>query len=200
MKRILLVIAAIAVAITLFTLNGKDEDPREYIASIEKDRQEKDRFMSTSYDSPFRMYGDTTVHLNYYPADPAYKLTARIELIEKPQYLTLGTSDGSSIKYRKYAYAHFALGEASHKLLILQDPQAKQGGLFTAFADETSADETYGAGRYLDLDFKRANRITLDFNKAYNPYCIYNHTYSCPFPPRENMLPIAIKAGEKSYQ
>jgi uncharacterized protein (DUF1684 family) len=72
--------------------------------------------------------------------------------------------------------------------------------LFLAFGDETSAVESYGAGRYLDIKkVPGSTSITLDFNLAYNPYCAYNDTYSCPLPPKENLLPVAIRAGEKVY-
>jgi uncharacterized protein len=75
-----------------------------------------------------------------------------------------------------------------------------RGKLFLAFGDATSAKETYGAGRYLDITkTPGATTIILDFNKAYNPYCAYNETYSCPLPPPENLLNVAIRAGEKSY-
>jgi uncharacterized protein (DUF1684 family) len=72
--------------------------------------------------------------------------------------------------------------------------------LFLAFADKTSAAETYGAGRYLDVKkVPGAASVTLDFNEAYNPYCAYNDGYSCPFPPKENILEVAIQAGERTY-
>ena len=75
-----------------------------------------------------------------------------------------------------------------------------RGTLFLAFADETSARETYGAGRYLDLKkIGGATEIELDFNRAYNPYCAYAEGFSCPLPPPENILKIAIRAGEKTY-
>jgi uncharacterized protein (DUF1684 family) len=75
-----------------------------------------------------------------------------------------------------------------------------RGTLFLAFADATSANETYGAGRYLDVKkIPGASSIILDFNQSYNPYCAYSEKYSCPFPPRENVLKIAVRAGEKKY-
>ena len=80
------------------------------------------------------------------------------------------------------------------------DPGPYRGTLFLAFADATSGDETYGAGRYLDVKkVPGATTVTLDFNKAYNPYCAYSDNFSCPFPPKENILSIPIKAGEKVY-
>ena len=75
-----------------------------------------------------------------------------------------------------------------------------KGKLFLAFGDETSGAETYGAGRYLDITkTPGSNTIILDFNQAYNPYCAYSNSFSCPLPPPENLLRVAIRAGEKTY-
>ena len=115
----------------------------------------------------------------------------------------LGTSDGKEEHYLEYAYADFKLHGKAQRLLILElmDMGPNRGKLFLAFADETSANETYGAGRYLDVTrTSGSNTITLDFNKAYNPYCAYNDEFSCPFPPKENLLTVAIMAGEKNYK
>jgi uncharacterized protein len=75
--------------------------------------------------------------------------------------------------------------------------------LFVPFRDATSGRETYGAGRYLEIELQRhakgAHTATLDFNLAYNPHCAYSSDYSCPIPPPENTLPIAITAGERAY-
>lgn len=105
-------------------------------------------------------------------------------------------------KHTEYAYAEFELDGIKNKLLILEirDMGPYRGTLFLAFADKTSAVETYGAGRYLDVKkVPGATSVTLDFNEAYNPYCAYNDWYSCPFPPKENILEVAIQAGEKTY-
>jgi uncharacterized protein (DUF1684 family) len=69
--------------------------------------------------------------------------------------------------------------------------------LFVPFADETSGAETYRGGRYLDIARSPTGIYMLDFNRAFNPFCYYNSTYDCPYPPRENRLPVAIRAGEK---
>jgi uncharacterized protein (DUF1684 family) len=114
----------------------------------------------------------------------------------------LPTSDGEEKQYKEYAYAEFSLDGEKNKLLILEiiDVGPYRGTLFLAFADATSANETYGAGRYLDLKkVPGATSVTLDFNKAYNPYCAYSDKFSCPFPPKENVLKVAVKAGEKSF-
>jgi uncharacterized protein (DUF1684 family) len=74
--------------------------------------------------------------------------------------------------------------------------------LFLPFQDETNGDDTYGGGRYMDLKITdiRDNRITLDFNKCYNPWCAYSDGYNCPVPPKSNHLPIEVKAGEKMFK
>ena len=70
--------------------------------------------------------------------------------------------------------------------------------LFVPFADLTTGLETYPAGRYLELHPTSTGFYTVDFNKAYNPYCAYNQTYDCPFPPPSNRLKLPIRAGEKA--
>jgi hypothetical protein len=71
------------------------------------------------------------------------------------------------------------------------------GGYFLPFMDATSGDETYGAGRYLEIEPLPGGKLLVDFNMAYNPYCAYNEYWSCPIPPKENRLSVPIEAGEK---
>ena len=71
--------------------------------------------------------------------------------------------------------------------------------IFIPFADSTSGEDTYGAGRYLELGEIKNDRVVIDFNYAYNPYCAYSIDFSCPLPPAENYLAVAIEAGEKNY-
>ena len=70
--------------------------------------------------------------------------------------------------------------------------------LFVPFADLTSGDSTYSAGRYLDIDTTTTGYYTIDFNQAYNPYCAYNESYECPYPPPPNRLNAAVLAGEQA--
>jgi len=72
--------------------------------------------------------------------------------------------------------------------------------LFCGFADDTSGKGSYGGGRYLDVTIGKSNKTSLDFNLAYNPYCAYIDEYICPLPPPENILAIAIEAGERVYK
>ena len=94
---------------------------------------------------------------------------------------------------------HFALqGQALSLGAFVEEGSTQITSLFVPFADLTTETETYAAGRYLDLDPTASGYYTIDFNRAYNPYCAYNKTYECPYPPPSNRLKIAIRAGEKA--
>ena len=113
--------------------------------------------------------------------------------------LTLATSDSKERKYAKYGYAEFEVNNTSVRVLLLESEEERTDELILIFSDATSAEETYGAGRYLEITQPVNGKILIDFNYAYNPYCAYNAKYSCPFPPQENQLSVAIRAGEKNY-
>jgi uncharacterized protein (DUF1684 family) len=183
-----------------FTGNGNSE---AYVSSIQKMREEKDNSMRNDSDSPFANDSvNTFTGLKYYPVDAAYRIQATLTPIENKKAITLPTSDEKQKSYLEYAYAEFEMQGQRNKLLILEimDMGPYRGTLFLAFADQTSAVETYGAGRYLDIKkVPGGTSIILDFNEAYNPYCAYNDNFSCPFPPQENILDIRIEAGEKTY-
>jgi len=199
MKKYLLIAVSVALLVAIIRSLNTTESTADYYEHLSNHREGILEFMNNSAKSPFASFPDSVIQLQYFPVDEKYKVQAKIELINKSTYLTLGNSDGSSTEYRKYAYAHFELGDTPLKLLVLKSTDRKNAPLTIAFSDLTSGEETYGGGRYLDVDFKRAKRITLDFNKAYNPYCVYNASYICPLPTRENNLKAYIKAGEKMF-
>lgn len=201
-KNVLILVALTAVIISLFYSFQGSQDQTAYVAEVQKERDGKDRFMQTSPESPLAGKTGDFKGLKYFPVDIRYKVTAKLMPIQNKKPVILSTSDGKEQRYLEYAYADFELDKVSNRLLILEiiDMGPFRGKLFLAFGDETSAGETYGAGRYLDVvKVPGSNTITLDFNKAYNPYCAYTDKYSCPFPPRENLLAVAIRAGEKVY-
>lgn len=103
-------------------------------------------------------------------------------------------SDGNEEVYDKFAHAVFKLNGETCRLLVVK----LENTYSILFRDGTSGKETYGGGRYLELDPAQltSNGAIVDFNNAYNPYCAYNPTYSCPIPPAENTLSVPVKAGE----
>ena len=170
-------------------------NPATYRQQVETARSEKDRFFRTNADSPLPDKSGFA-GLHYFKPDLTYQVTARLELFaDKTQKLVVRMSDGSEEVYDKFAHAVFSLNGETCRLLIV-----KLGSVYSVlFRDTTSGKETYGGGRYLELepsDFTD-NRAVLDFNKAYNPYCAYNPSYACPLPPAENTLPVAVNAGER---
>jgi uncharacterized protein (DUF1684 family) len=82
----------------------------------------------------------------------------------------------------------------------LDPAEVREAGLMLIFADETNKEETYEAGRYLDIEGKTSGPITVDFNLAYSPACNFSPVWTCPFPRPQNRLPVAVRAGEKKYK
>jgi uncharacterized protein (DUF1684 family) len=103
------------------------------------------------------------------------------------------TSTGKMRKVRRVGVLEFTLQGQPMKL----DAFHEEGRLFVPFTDLTTGKETYDAGRYIDLDRTATGVYVIDFNNAYNPYCAYNPTYDCPFPPPSNRLKVPIHAGER---
>jgi uncharacterized protein (DUF1684 family) len=203
LKNIIIIGVVIVVIITIYYAFSGGESSEAYVANIQKMREEKDHYMRTDSDSPFAKDSlQTFKGLSYFRIDATFRIQALLTPIENKKSILLPTSDGKEKNYLEYAYAEFELQGVQNKLLILEimDTGPYYGTLFLAFADKTSALETYGAGRYLDIKkLPGSTSVTLDFNEAYNPYCAYNDNFSCPFPPTENQLNVRIEAGEKTY-
>jgi uncharacterized protein (DUF1684 family) len=190
-------LAVLVVYFSLFDDSNSDlvTDSNTYRQQIDTARRQKDIFFRTSTESPLpnkaRFAG-----LQYFSPDLSYRLTARLEpFADKTQKLVVRMSDGSEEVYDKFAHAVFSLNGETGRLLIV-----KLGDTYSImFRDATSGKETYGGGRYLELEPAELadNRAILDFNKAFNPYCAYNPNFACPLPPAENTLTVAIKAGER---
>jgi uncharacterized protein (DUF1684 family) len=188
------------VGFIIYTLQG-GQSSESYFNEIKQFREEKNNLMINE-DAPFAGKKEDFKGLNYFDADPKYRINASLKDIKDKKVVLLSTNDGFENKYLEYAYADFTIDNIKCRLLILEIMEAgpNRGTLFLAFADETSANETYGAGRYLDIKkVPGSSSLLLDFNKAYNPYCAYSDNFSCPFPPRQNVLKVAILAGEKVY-
>jgi len=107
------------------------------------------------------------------------------------------TSDDRVKVYRNVGRVSFEVGDRPQGLTVYDTGHP---GLFIPFRDATSGIATYGAGRYLDIEPNEDGTITVDFNLAYNPSCVYSDGWSCPIPPAENWLDVAIEAGERMYR
>lgn len=177
----------------------------DYVASIKDYQQKMNIKFSDPDDSPLTKDDRKKFEgLDFFPIDSTFKVTAEFKLYKNPKTFAMPTTTDRLPLYRTYGVAVFNLNGKKLALHIyqnqdlIQQPEYKNH-LFIPFNDETNGEETYGGGRFLDVEIPDGDTIVIDFNKAYNPYCAYNKNYSCPIPPQENDLAIAIKAGVKNY-
>ena len=140
--------------------------------------------------------------LPFFPIDTTYYVTAKFVHIKQGKSFQMLTSTKRKPTYKVYGKVLFTLRDSNFELMVYQNEslikkEGYENYLFLPFNDFTNGNETYGGGRYLDLKIPTEDKLVLDFNKAYNPYCAYTDGYSCPIPPKENSLQTYIKAGVK---
>lgn len=135
--------------------------------------------------------------LEYYPADLRWRVEARFEPAARPTEIEVPNALGFTEKIPSPGHVVFSLAGVEHRLLALDD--TGDGRLFLVFGDKTNGRETYGGGRFLYTDPPADGRVTIDFNRAYNPPCVFSPYATCPLPPPGNRLPVAVEAGEKKY-
>ena len=142
--------------------------------------------------------------LDFYPINEKFIVEAKFVRTKKEKVFEMKTSTTRLPKYKKYGELSFTIDGKIFKLNVYQniDLSKKEGYkdyLFLPFSDLTCGKESYLGGRYIDMRFPKSETVIIDFNKAYNPYCAYNHKYSCPIVPLENDLQIEILAGVKKF-
>ncbi|MDP5169658.1 MAG: DUF1684 domain-containing protein [Bacteroidia bacterium] len=201
MARIVAVLALLAMGIPMAL--GQSG---AYHSSIEKHRKKVEKEFRNPQKSALRDQAHTFTGNSYYPIDPAYKVLARVELTPGGEVFEIPTSNPErNKKYTRYAILHFTWEGQEHTLevyrsVVLQGVRKYKDHLFLPFTDLTSGEDTYGGGRYLDLEVPDGETIVIDFNLAYNPYCAYRSDgWACPVPPVANRLSMAVKAGMKEY-
>ena len=145
-------------------------------------------------------------YMHFFAIDPVFRTLATFTPAKNPKWFPMKTSGTATQTYRKYGMLTFKIHDTTINLSIYQSQSLMTSKdyadyLFIPFTDNTSGRESYGGGRYLDYKLSdiQNNKLLLDFNKAYNPYCAYTSGYNCPIPPAENDLPISITAGEKGF-
>jgi uncharacterized protein (DUF1684 family) len=164
-------------------------------------RARKDVMMREGQDSPLPADKRASFPgLAYWDIKPEYHVSSflTVDRTGPPMIITLDTSTNVPRKMRRVGALGFTLNQTGYKLTAFADlDDSAMQRLFVPFGDLTNNTETYGGGRYLDLERTPTGFYDLDFNRAYHPYCVFNPTYECPVPPRENRLPVAIPAGER---
>ena len=139
--------------------------------------------------------------LAYFDVDSNFRITATFTKSIGKKF-KMPTSTTRTPIYRRFGYVEFLIDGKNQTLTVYQNMALRRqkefkNYLFIPFRDASSNHETYGGGRYLDLQIPDGNKTILDLNTIYNPYCVYSHRYSCPIPQVENTLKVAILAGEK---
>jgi hypothetical protein len=178
-------------------------DVNAWKQEIEAGRREKDVFFASHPQSPLSIQDLPAFRgLDYWPPDPDYRF--EIELHEHDEQQTLKVMDTAGQERGLVRWGEFRFRLAGEECVVQaykSDPH--EDSLFIPFRDATSGAESYGAGRYLDLNPQSHLTVqgtwVLDFNGAYNPWCAYSEDFACPFVPPENWLTVDVRAGEKKY-
>jgi uncharacterized protein (DUF1684 family) len=152
--------------------------------------------------------GKDKEQISFFPVNEKYRINCKFERIINSPWFRMESSGPLKKNYRVYGIIHFTINDTSVALNIYQSQdlmvaQQYRDHLFIPFTDATSGEETYESGRYIDLQINdiKNDKVLIDFNKAYNPYCAYvSGKFNCPVPPAENRLVVAVRAGEKAFK
>lgn len=142
--------------------------------------------------------------LDFFESDSTYIVSARIQKTPESLPFKMKTTSNTPADFRMYGKLIFNLKNQDLELFVYEnleyiDVEGYENYLFLPFSDQTNGFETYGGGRYIDIYLNENDFTIIDFNKAYNPQCVYNENYSCPIVPRENNLKIRVEAGVKNF-
>jgi hypothetical protein len=174
---------------------------RPWADQIAFDRAEKDRSFRERPESPLLPeQKGSFAGLSYFSIDESYRVPASLAVAPEDAraIVKMPTSTGQMRDMVRVGRLAFTLKEQALQLsAFIEAGESRVDRLFLPFSDLTTGRETYAGGRYLDLTRSPSGVYDLDFNRAYHPYCFYNATYDCPYPPPENRLPVAVRAGER---
>lgn len=175
------------------------------VAAAEKFQSELNKSYADSLKSPL-MKDDLKQFkgLDFYPIDEKYIVEAIFIRTKKEKSFKMKTTTSRTPIYKKYGELHFSIDGKELKLNVYQNVDLKkkpgyEDYLFLPFSDLTCGKDSYIGGRYIDMRIPKSEKVIIDFNQAYNPYCAYNYEYSCPIVPLENDLDIEINAGVKKF-
>lgn len=168
------------------------------MSELDDFRHEKDEFFRSDPHSPLADDQKATFEgLAYYPENTALLVHGNLDPDVPLDEVHMTTSTGEDQVYTRAGRLHFEVDGTPTEVTLYASPDDRE--LFLPFRDATSGKETYGAGRYVEVEPGEGDHVVVDFNTAYNPNCAYNSRWSCPLPPGENWLSVRIEAGEKSF-
>jgi uncharacterized protein len=195
-NKFFLIIMALVVGLIAYSLfDVSTTENVNYTQKIKKYREDLNKKLLAEEDSPI-LNPSKFKGLNYFEPDSTYIFEGKFEARASTE--KIGMSDGSGGSNPKVGEVSFEIQGQKVALAVFQEGE----NFFIPFKDATNTSNTYGGGRYLNIEAKEmvADKITLDFNKASNPYCAYNHNFVCPIPPKSNTLQMAINVGEKRFE
>jgi len=175
----------------------------DYAERLRANRAEKDRAFAEARASPLPPERrDNFDGLDYFDPAPDYRVEATVTLHDDPEPVEMETSDDRTVRYLRVATLRFDLAGDTHSLHAYRQEGVDSDDLFLPFRDKTTGQQTYHGGRYMELSpegsLADGDRVPLDFNLAYTPFCAFSDTFSCPLPPEENWLKTTVPAGERS--
>jgi len=198
---VLLVCAASIVTACGGTQPSGSAPATDYASVVQAERARKDEAFRRQVDEPIPQAAQRYfLPLKYFPVDQAYAVTASFTPAAARTPLKMPTSMGKMRDMEQVGTLSFTLKGQLLSLGAFVEAGTPPNRLFVPFTDLTSGTETYSAGRYLEFDRAPSGIYTIDFNRAFHPYCYYNENYDCPYPPPSNRLPVPIRAGEKLAQ
>ncbi len=177
----------------------------KFIEGIKMHQFEQNMYFKTKGKSPLTdSERKKFIQHDFFKIDLKYRVEAILKRTPNTSYFNMKTTTNRLSEERIFGTVSFILNGKKHILNVYQGKQliTKKGFedyLFLPFLDDTNSETTYSGGRYLDLRIPNGNKIIIDFNKAYNPYCLYNKKYSCPIVPSENYIASKVMAGVKNY-
>ena len=174
--------------------------PDGWLEELERHRADKDEYFREHPQSPVPAdQREGFEGLPYFDPDPDYRFEVEIHEHDTKEPITVATTTDGEREYVEWGEFDFVV-DGTDCTLQVYSRDTDDDGFWLPFRDATSGEETYGAGRYLELDFEEdqtAEGWVLDFNLAYSPFCAYNDAYECPLVPVANWLERPIRAGEK---
>ena len=190
--------------VIIFSFSCREEKRYQDVNLTEYQRQVNNYFKDASV-SPLKPKDLKNFQgLDFFEFDSIYVVKAKIEETKESLPFKMKTTTDIPADVRKYADLFFQITDKEFELSVYENLEYEgvegyENYLFLPFLDETNENETYGGGRYLDLFLNGTDSIIIDFNKAYNPKCVYDENFSCPIVPRKNFLNTRIEAGVKNF-
>ncbi len=197
MKNLLISLLSLSLLLVIYSCQDGKADTEMYSKHIQNKRTETDQYFKSAKSPISEEDKSNFTNLPYYEIDLKYLVDAKVEHIENPDTIKINTTTGDLRDYLRYAKLHFSINDTLCSLVVYKSVLASDIHYFLPFKDYSNGFGSYAAGRYLDLNEPGRDTYALDFNLSYNPYCAYSEKYSCPIPPYENHLKIAITAGVK---